>query len=1474
MMSHRKPGANLTPAPGDPVTVLELLEAGIWDWNVVTGELYLSPAWKRQLGYADNELENATETVDMLLHPDDRGQIADDRRRINDTADEFFEDECRLLHKNGTYRWVFGRARIVRDNHGRAIRMVGVDTDITERKRVEEALGESEERAQRAHRLAKTAHWSWRPEQPGEDWRYGTISFETAAEMFEIDASTFAITNEQYIERFVHPGDRKRVADAFAGTMMGRAPRYEIEYRILTGCGELKTVFEIGEAFLDSAGQVASVHGAIQDITERRRMEEALAVSEARMRRAQHMARMAHWVRRPDAMDPGHRTVTEFSSSAAALFGVPADSVTISTKDYLARIVHPDDRERVGRAFATPGPGTGPAYAMEYRIVCPDGGTKTVFELAENIVDPSDGSVATHGIIQDITERKRMEEALSQSEVRMRRAQQIARLGHWVIESTPGAGEAGKSPARWSDNAAAIFRTTPESLIVSNKEYVERFVHPLDRERVGRVYRTAENANDGEGRPYSVEYRILTADGELRTIFESAEPTVDVRPGHVVWNGVVQDITDRKRMEEALAISEARMRRAQQIAKMGSWATEYPVNTGYRGSLNTHYSAAVAEILGLEAGDVEISDDEFVRRHVHPDDRDAVQARYRETHKAAAGQCVPFQIEYRVVRPDGSIRQVNEMGEPSTELKPGWVVWNGIIQDITDRKRMEDALALSESRMRHSQQLAKIGHWIRETPLGEKSDGPIVAAHSENSAAIFDVTAAELAVPDEAFIRRFVHPADRDRLATKYRDVQTANDRRGVSYQVEYRVVTPAGRIKHLLEIAEPSADLKPGWVVWQGVIQDITDRKRMEEALSVAESRMRYAQKIAKLGHWVTSRDHPSIDWRQGKSEYSESAASIFGVTPKDLALSNTEYVRRFVHPDDRDRAMRVFEAVEHEDTGYRLEYRIVTPRGEVKTVYETALPAEIGMDGRVSRQGIVQDITERKKAEEAAAQREKLYRTVVESAFDAFVLIDGDARIVEWNPSAEQLFGWSRAEALGQDLMDKIFAPDQRQRYRAGIAEYFATGNADFLGSRNEVVTMKRDSTTLPAEVVMWPVSTGDRAMFSCFIHDLSAQRAMEGRLRHVLRMEAIGQLTGGVAHDFNNLLAVILLNAETLSELLDDQPRLKHLAELIGKAADGGKALIEQLSAFARRQLLRPQAIHLDELIADLMPLLLRSLNESIEVDTDLALDAWPAHIDPNQLENALINLAVNARDAMPEGGKLMIRTQNVALEAGNPQHPGIERGHYVLVSVSDTGIGMRPEILERVYEPFFTTKEVGKGSGLGLSSVYGFVSQSGGQMRIESAVGMGTTVHLYLPAADDTLAVGASEEAELRPAEGGHESVLVVEDDTLIRDVIESQLRALGYFVQTAGDGPSAVEILKGESEIELLLTDIVMPGGMSGIAVAEKARELRPGIKILYASGYPASAFSSAWPDPSKIRILPKPFRTVQLARAVREALDS
>jgi|GEM_PF-623391 len=1331
MLLRRKRQQPPAPAPGDPSLVLEHLEAGIWDWDIVTGAVFLAPGWKRQIGFQDDELPTSFSTFEKQLHPDDRDRVRKQREAARDSGDDFYLTEFRLRHRDGSYRWIFCRARIVRDEGGRALRMVGVDTDISERKRIEEALAGSEDRMRRTQQITKTAHWSWFPDRPGGDWRGGRILFETAADLFGVDAIVH-LNNSRYLEEFVHPDDRALVAKMFATSMGGRERRYEIEYRVIVGEREIKTIHEVAEVFRDKGGRVVNAQGTIQDITDRKRMQEALSTSERRMRRAQHMAKIAHWVRRIEDPDTSGRGSYEYSETASSIFGVSLAELNSCPKGYVETFVHPADREKAKRAFENVGTKEGPAYALEYRIICPDGKVKTVHEVAENGFDPTDGVLTTSGIVQDITERKEMEEALTQSEGRMRRAQQIARLGHWVIDAEIDGVEWGATIAKWSENAAAIYGITPDELAISNDEYIQRFVHPADRKLLREAYLAAESAESGAGRRYRLEYRIIRSDGDVRTIYETAEPSHDAHPGRIIWNGVIQDITERKRMEEALSISEGRMRRAQHMARMCHWVSETKLGASKGGAEVAHYSASATELFGFEPDQLTLPDQEFIRRYIYPADQERVAAQYIEMHDPTGGAPADFQIEFRMVMPDGSIKFVNE--------------------------------------------------------------------------------------------------------------------------------------------IAEPSLEAKPGWIVWQGVIQDITERKQMEEALYLSESRMRRAQRIARLGHWITLRPNNEPSWRRAVSEYSEIAAEIFGVPPEELAISNEQYIQRFVHPADREMVAAAFEASSDNDGGFRLEYRIVTPSGEVRTVYETAEAAH-GIDqNRLIRHGIVQDITERKHAEEALAQGEKLYRSIVESAFDAFVLIDSDDRIIDWNPSAERLFGLQRTEALGR-LAETIFPPDQRQRYLRGITDYLETGRSDFLGSRNEVTAMRHDGASFPSELVIWPIAVSQRVIFSCFIHDLSTQRAMEARLRHVMRMEAVGQLTGGVAHDFNNLLAVILLNSETLSERLEADPKSRHLAEVIGRAADSGKVLVEQLSAFARRQLLRPQSVQLQHLIPDLMPLLTRSLNESIESDTDIAADAWPAHVDPNQFENALINLAVNARDAMPHGGTLTFRVRNVEISEDDAKlQPSIDPGRYVLISVIDTGVGMKPEVAERAYEPFFTTKEVGKGSGLGLSSVYGFISQSGGQVKIDTEVDKGTTVHLYLPAAE-IESVAEGKPVELKPVEGGNEAILVVEDDDLIRDVIESQLQGLGYKVYTASDGPSAIKVLESDASIDLLLTDIVMPGGMSGIVVAERARHLRPGIKTLYASGYPASAFTAAWSDPTRVRILPKPFRTVQLARAVRAALD-
>ena len=380
---------------------------------------------------------------------------------------------------------------------------------------------------------------------------------------------------------------------------------------------------------------------------------------------------------------------------------------------------------------------------------------------------------------------------------------------------------------------------------------------------------------------------------------------------------------------------------------------------------------------------------------------------------------------------------------------------------------------------------------------------------------------------------------------------------------------------------------------------------------------------------------------------------------------------------------------------------------------------------------------------------------------------------------------------------------------------------------------------------------------------------------RLRRAQRLEAVGQLTGGVAHDFNNLLTVVLGNAELLVELTHDKPQHRKLAEMISAAAQRGAELTQRLLAFARKQALVPKVVALNPLVAGLDPLLRRTLGEHIEIELIRAAGLWPALVDPGQLENALLNLCLNARDAMPAGGRLTLETANARLDADYAAaHIDVQAGQYVMVAVSDTGSGIAPDDLKRVFEPFFTTKATGKGTGLGLSMVYGFVKQSAGHVAIYSELGHGTTVRLYLPRAsgEDNAATDTDETAASAAVLGGSGLILLVEDDADVRAYALSQLQGFGYTVIEAADGPTALAILQQRSDIDLLFTDVVMPGGMNGRVLADAARRLYPGLRVLYTSGYTENAIVHHGRLDEGARLLGKPYRRIDLDRAVRAAL--
>jgi signal transduction histidine kinase len=390
--------------------------------------------------------------------------------------------------------------------------------------------------------------------------------------------------------------------------------------------------------------------------------------------------------------------------------------------------------------------------------------------------------------------------------------------------------------------------------------------------------------------------------------------------------------------------------------------------------------------------------------------------------------------------------------------------------------------------------------------------------------------------------------------------------------------------------------------------------------------------------------------------------------------------------------------------------------------------------------------------------------------------------------------------------------------------------------------------------------------------WMRDVTEQRETEAQLLQAQKMESVGQLTGGIAHDFNNLLTVIIGN---LDLALDRVPSaMRPAIDRALQAAERGAALIQRLLAFSRRQTLVPEALDFNSLVAGMEDLLRRTLGEHIGIELKPSRGLWLASADRGQVENALLNLAINARDAMPGGGKLTIETGNVHLDEDYAaRNAEVAAGDYVMMAVTDTGSGMPPEIVERAFEPFFTTKEVGKGSGLGLSMIYGFAKQSGGHLKIYSEVGHGTTVRLYLPRLSAQAESAARSKTVAADYPRGGETILVVEDDKDVRAFVISQLQDLGYRVLEAADGPQAQEILDSDASIDLLFTDVVMPGGMTGRQLAEKAKLRRPTLKTLFTSGYTEnSVVHQGRLDPG-VHFLSKPYKRQDLARKLRAVLD-
>jgi PAS domain S-box-containing protein len=869
---------------------------------------------------------------------------------------------------------------------------------------------------------------------------------------------------------------------------------------------------------------------------------------------------------------------------------------------------------------------------------------------------------------------------------------------------------------------------------------------------------------------------------------------------------------------------------------------------------------------------------------IHPDD----QARREAALQRALAGGGPYEGEYRLVLKDGSIVWHHVQAQITRGADGAPLRMAGISFDITARRAAEHRLELSEESLRLAADAAEVGTWDLDLTTG-------ALTWSDRTKAMFGISPDQPCTMDDFY--RGLHKDDYEATAAAFASALDPAVR--ATYDVEYRTV---GREDGVIRwVAAKGKGLFQDGVCRRaiGTAIDITARKRA--AISQAFvldlldrlRRLRAPQDIlntavAALGqHLGACRVGYAHVQEDGKTCVLETC-HVDGVAPLQGAFLLSSFGHRNI-TRQREGHSVVIGDVEIDPDSDRETWAAIQTRAYVSVplVRNGRLRATLFVNHRAPHAwtrdevclieevaGRIWDILERSRAEARLRQLNVSLERQVEQRTQALnrlwrlspvLMVVGDPNgvLLEANPAWTDTLGWTPEETIGHDVMDFV-APEDRETGSAGMRQ---------LIQGTPVVEYQLSFQTRSGDRrrIAWTTVPEDGRLYG-FGRDITEQALAEERLRQAQKMEAVGQLTGGLAHDFNNLLAGITGSLEMM-QLRVAQGRFGELDRYTGAAQAAARraaALTQRLLAFSRRQTLDPRPTDINHLVAGMEELIRRTVGPALQIITSTQSDLWTTLVDPHQLENALLNLCINARDAMPDGGRLTIETANLELDAHQAQGKDLQPGPYVLLSVSDTGTGMTEEVMRRAFDPFFTTKPLGAGTGLGLSMTYGFVRQSGGQVRLSSAVGRGTQVRLYFPRHGAPAEQMAENGAPLLPERISQgETVLVVDDEATIRMLVTEVLNDLGYDALQAADGAAALRILESGARVDLLVTDVGLPGGMNGRQLADAGRTLRPGLRVLFITGYAETAAVGGAHLGAGMQVLTKPFQLEALTERIR-----
>ncbi len=1050
-------------------------------------------------------------------------------------------------------------------------------------------------------------------------------------------------------------------------------------------------------------------------------------------------------------------------------------------------------------------------------------------------------------------ELHKRDEELRVSREHFARAQQVGGVGSVEVDIAT-------DKAIWSDE---LYRLLGLPRTDSSFAYFLSAIHPEDRPA---MIADRETLLRGEAMP-GRDYRIVRPDGELRWLRRQSEVIRDEAGKPIRHVSSYVDVTELRRAEEQLRDSQEHLAMAQRVAQVGSGEANFLTGKVFA-------TPALYEVLGLDPARDSISY-EALADHIPPEERASILEIYK---RSRAGEDTE-PCEFRFIRPDGAtiwVRRVASIHRDASG-KPLRVV--STIQDITDRRRTEAELRAREEELRHSRDHLDRAQKVAAVASTEVDLLTQQAYWSDYAYTLFGRDRATTIPGKESFLEA-VHPDDRERI----REIVTAARRGEDTPPSEFRILHPDGTVRWLRRVAEivRGSDGRPMRVMATAL--DITERKRAEDALLEREAQLRQTTERLALAQRIANLGSIEFDYATGAIRWTDEVYRLLGLDPANTTPSVAQ-MRGLVHPDDLvtfDEAGRQVRQGLDVDPG---ELRVIRPDGQVRWIYRSIRVFHDEAGNPVKSVATMLDVTERKRVEAALLEREMQLRQAGEHLALAqevaglgSIELDLRTETEQWSAEAYRILGLAPGTAGTAAMRFRaVVHPDDAPLFdRVGK---LARAGKDVESGELRIVRPDGEIRHIYQVVRVLRDDSGNPTKVVTTVQDITARKVaqlerqeLERQLTQAQKMEAVGNLTGGVAHDFNNLLSVILGRLEMAQEELSDRPQVRDWIRTCIGAAKRGAVLTRSMLAFSRQQPLDPVEVDLTEALRDVIALLPRTLGETIDIVMKSAPDLWHCVADPSQLQNALLNLALNARDAMPQGGKLTIAAENARLdEFYAAQNADVLAGDYVALSVSDTGTGMSAHVKARAFEPFFTTKEVGRGSGLGLSMVYGFVRQSGGHVKIYSEVGQGTTVTLYLPrslaAAERVLA-----SMPVPPPINGSGTIVVVEDDDDMRALATTQLQRLGYTVHSASTGPDALEMIDRNPEARLLLTDLTLPGGLSGRDLARRAQGRLPHLRILYMSGYSEDAARHHGRIDADVRLLQKPFGIQELREALHAVL--